>query len=114
MHPALAPMIGAQRVHRRLRRRGGDQGAELIEADPRAPSARPRADDRRHGGGLKAFHQVIEPKVRRVALIDTLQTRSSRRSAWPRRSATTSSGPADTPPRAAATSTGIVEEVRWD
>jgi nicotinate phosphoribosyltransferase len=74
MHPALAPMIERNAFI------GGCDGvavtkaAELIEADPMGTI--PHALVLMIGDtvdALKAFHQVIEPKVRRVALIDTLQ-----------------------------------------
>jgi nicotinate phosphoribosyltransferase len=74
MHPALAPMIERNAFI------GGCDGvavtkaAELIEADPTGTI--PHALVLMIGDtveALKAFHQVIEPKVRRVALIDTLQ-----------------------------------------
>jgi nicotinate phosphoribosyltransferase len=74
MHPAIAPMIERNAFV------GGCDGvavtksAELIDADPLGtiPHARVR------GIGdtveaLRAFHDVVDPKVRRVALIDTLQ-----------------------------------------
>src|SRR5499425_3910528 len=74
MHPSLAPMIERNAFI------GGCDGvavtksAELIDADPTGTI--------RHAlvlmvgdtvEALKAFHEVIDPKVRRVALIDTLQ-----------------------------------------
>src|SRR5438552_2819176 len=74
MHPALAPMIERNAFV------GGCDGvavtkaAELIGADPTGTI--PHALVLMIGDtveALKAFHQVIEPKVRRVALIDTLQ-----------------------------------------
>jgi nicotinate phosphoribosyltransferase len=74
MHPALAPMIERNAFI------GGCDGvavtkaAELIEADPMGTI--PHALVLMIGDtvqALKAFHEVIEPKVRRVALIDTLQ-----------------------------------------
>jgi nicotinate phosphoribosyltransferase len=74
MHPALAPMIERNAFI------GGCDGvavtkaAELIEADPMGTI--PHALVLMVGDtveALKAFHEVIEPKVRRVALIDTLQ-----------------------------------------
>ena len=74
MHPALAPMIERNAFI------GGCDGvavtksAELIDADPTGHHPPlPRADVRRHRGGPPAFHEVVDPKVRRVALIDTLQ-----------------------------------------
>jgi nicotinate phosphoribosyltransferase len=74
MHPALAPMIERNAFI------GGCDGvavtkaAELIEADPMGTI--PHALVLMFGDtveALKAFHEVIDPKVRRVALIDTLQ-----------------------------------------
>src|SRR5512134_4046494 len=74
MHPTLAPMIERNAFI------GGCDGvavtkaAELIEADPMGTI--PHALVLMIGDtveALKAFHEVIEPKVRRVALIDTLQ-----------------------------------------
>jgi nicotinate phosphoribosyltransferase len=74
MHPSLAPMIERNAFI------GGCDGvavtkaAELIEADPMGTI--PHALVLMIGDtveALKAFHEVIEPKVRRVALIDTLQ-----------------------------------------
>ncbi|MBI2553690.1 MAG: nicotinate phosphoribosyltransferase [Candidatus Rokubacteria bacterium] len=73
MHPALAPMIERNAFV------GGCDGvavtkaAELIEADPMGTI--PHALVLIVGDtveALKAFHEVIDPKVRRVALIDTL------------------------------------------
>src|SRR5437868_149892 len=73
MHPALAPMIERNAFI------GGCDGvavtkaAELIDADPTGTI--PHALVLMIGDtveALKAFHQVIEPKVRRVALIGTL------------------------------------------
>ncbi len=74
MHPAIAPMIERNAFV------GGCDGvavtkaAELIEADPMGTI--PHALVLIVGDtveALKAFHEVIDPKVRRVALIDTLQ-----------------------------------------
>jgi nicotinate phosphoribosyltransferase len=74
MHPVLAPMIERNAFI------GGCDGvavtkaAELIDADPMGTI--PHALVLMVGDtveALKAFHEVIEPKVRRVALIDTLQ-----------------------------------------
>lgn len=74
MHPALAPMIERNAFV------GGCDGvavtkaAELIEADPMGTI--PHALVLMVGDtveALLAFHEVIDPKVRRVALIDTLQ-----------------------------------------
>jgi nicotinate phosphoribosyltransferase len=74
MHPALAPMIERNAFI------GGCDGvavtkaAELIEADPMGTI--PHALVLMVGDtveALRAFNEVIEPKVRRVALIDTLQ-----------------------------------------
>jgi nicotinate phosphoribosyltransferase len=74
MHPALAPMIERNAFV------GGCDGvavtkaADLIDADPMGTI--PHAlvllfGDTVHA--LQAFHDVVDPKVRRVALIDTLQ-----------------------------------------
>ncbi len=74
MHPGLAPMIERNAFI------GGCDGvavtkaAELIEADPMGTI--PHALVLMVGDtveALRAFHEVIDPKVRRVALIDTLQ-----------------------------------------
>src|SRR5215472_5940884 len=74
MHPVLAPMIERNAFV------GGCDGvavtkaAELIEADPTGTI--PHALVLMFGDtveALRAFHEVIDPKVRRVALIDTLQ-----------------------------------------
>lgn len=74
MHPAIAPMIERNAFV------GGCDGvavtkaAELIEADPMGTI--PHALVLIVGDtveALKAFHEVIDPKVRRVVLIDTLQ-----------------------------------------
>src|ERR671936_154403 len=74
MHPALAPMIERNAFI------GGCDGvavtkaAELIDADPMGTI--PHALVLMVGDtveALRAYHEVIEPKVRRVALIDTLQ-----------------------------------------
>src|SRR6184192_1652728 len=74
MHPTLAPMIERNAFV------GGCDGvavtkaAELIEADPTGTI--PHALVLMFGDtveALKAFNDVIDPKVRRVALIDTLQ-----------------------------------------
>src|SRR5947208_8798837 len=74
MHPALAPMIERNAFV------GGCDGvavtkaAELIDADPTGTI--PHALVLMIGDtveALKAFHEVVDPKVRRVALIDTLQ-----------------------------------------
>jgi nicotinate phosphoribosyltransferase len=74
MHPALAPMIERNAFI------GGCDGvavtksAELIEADPMGTI--PHALVLVIGDtveALRAFHEVVDRKVRRVALIDTLQ-----------------------------------------
>jgi nicotinate phosphoribosyltransferase len=74
MHPALAPMIERNAFV------GGCDGvavtkaAELIDADPMGTI--PHALVLVIGDtveALRAFHAVVDPKVRRVALIDTLQ-----------------------------------------
>ena len=74
MHPALAPMIERNAFI------GGCDGvavtksAELIEADPTGTI--PHSLVLMIGDtveALRAFNEIIDPKVRRVALIDTLQ-----------------------------------------
>jgi nicotinate phosphoribosyltransferase len=74
MHPALAPMIERNAFV------GGCDGvavtrsAELIDADPMGTI--PHALVLLFGDtvkALRAFHEVVDQKVRRVALIDTLQ-----------------------------------------
>ena len=74
MHPGIAPMIERNAFV------GGCDGvavtkaAELIEADPMGTI--PHALVLIIGDtveALRAFHEVVDPKVRRVALIDTLQ-----------------------------------------
>ena len=74
MHPALAPMIERNAFI------GGCDGvavtksAELIDADPMGTI--PHSLVLMFGDtveALRAFHEVVDPKVRRVALIDTLQ-----------------------------------------
>jgi nicotinate phosphoribosyltransferase len=74
MHPALAPMIERNAFI------GGCDGvavtksAELIEADPMGTI--PHSLVLMIGDtveALRAFHEVVDPKVRRVALVDTLQ-----------------------------------------
>jgi nicotinate phosphoribosyltransferase len=74
MHPTLAPMIERNAFV------GGCDGvavtksAELIDADPMGTI--PHSLVLMVGDtveALRAFHEVVEPKVRRVALIDTLQ-----------------------------------------
>src|SRR5438067_12949775 len=74
MHPALAPMIERNAFI------GGCDGvavtksAELIDADPMGTI--PHSLVLRVGDtveALRAFDAVVDPKVRRVALIDTLQ-----------------------------------------
>jgi nicotinate phosphoribosyltransferase len=74
MHPTLAPMIERNAFI------GGCDGvavtksAELIDADPMGTI--PHALVLVIGDtveALRAFHEVVDPKVRRVALIDTLQ-----------------------------------------
>jgi nicotinate phosphoribosyltransferase len=74
MHPALAPMIERSAFI------GGCDGvavtksAELIDADPMGTI--PHSLVLMIGDtveALRAFHEVVDPKVRRVALIDTLQ-----------------------------------------
>ena len=109
MHPALAPMIERNAFI------GGCDGvavtksAELIDADPMGTI--PHSLVLMMGDtveALRAFHEVIDAKVRRVALIDTLQDEKFEAVAWPRRSALTCTQCAWTrPPPAAATSTGF-------
>src|SRR3989338_6122748 len=74
MHPSLAPMIERNAFI------GGCDGvavtksAELIDADPMGTI--PHSLVLMVGDtveALKSFHEVVDPKVRRVALIDTLQ-----------------------------------------
>jgi nicotinate phosphoribosyltransferase len=74
MHPTLAPMIERNAFI------GGCDGvavtksAELIEADPMGTI--PHSLVLMVGDtveALRAFHEVVDPKVRRVALVDTLQ-----------------------------------------
>jgi nicotinate phosphoribosyltransferase len=74
MHPGIAPMIERNAFI------GGCDGvavtraAELIEADPMGTI--PHSLVLMVGDtveALRAFHEVVDPKVRRVALIDTLQ-----------------------------------------
>src|SRR5438046_4876635 len=74
MHPSLAPMIERNAFI------GGCDGvavtksAELIDADPTGTI--PHSLVLMVGDtveALRAFHDVVDPKVRRVALIDTLQ-----------------------------------------
>jgi nicotinate phosphoribosyltransferase len=74
MHPTLAPMIERNAFI------GGCDGvavtksADLIDSDPMGTI--PHALVLMVGdtvAALRAFHEVIDPKVRRVALIDTLQ-----------------------------------------
>ncbi len=74
MHPGIAPMIERNAFV------GGCDGvavtkaAELIEADPMGTI--PHSLVLMIGDtveALRAFHEVVDPKVRRVALIDTLQ-----------------------------------------
>ena len=74
MHPAVAPMIERNAFI------GGCDGvavtksAELIDADPMGTI--PHSLVLMIGDtveALRAFHEVVDPKVRRVALIDTLQ-----------------------------------------
>src|SRR5262245_60025182 len=74
MHPVLAPMIERNAFI------GGCDGvavtksAEMIDADPMGTI--PHALVLMFGDtveALRAFHEVVDPKVRRVALIDTLQ-----------------------------------------
>src|SRR5262250_1876742 len=83
MHPALAPMIERNAFV------GGCDGvavtkaAELIDADPMGTI--PHALVLMFGDtveALQAFHEVVDPKVRRVALIDTLQDEKFEEVRW--------------------------------
>src|SRR3990170_3353055 len=91
MHPTLAPMIERNAFM------GGCDGvavtksAELIDADPMGTI--------QHSlvlmvgdtvAALRAFHEVVDTKVRRVALIDTLQDEKFEAIRVPRRSAAAS------------------------
>jgi nicotinate phosphoribosyltransferase len=116
MHPALAPMIERNAFI------GGCDGvavtksAELIDADPMGTI--PHSLVLMVGDtveALKAFHEVIEPKVRRVALIDTLQDEKFEairvaealgKDLWAVR--------LDTPSSRRGDLYRIVEEVRWE
>ncbi len=116
MHPALAPMIERNAFV------GGCDGvavtraAELIEADPMGTI--PHSLVLMVGDtveALKAFHEVIEPKVRRVALIDTLQDEKFEalrvaealgKDLWAVR--------LDTPSSRRGDLYRIIEEVRWE
>jgi len=74
MHPALAPMIERNAFVGRLRRRGRDEsgGADRSRSHGHhSPRLVLMFGDTVEA--LKAFNDVIDPKVRRVALIDTLQ-----------------------------------------
>ena len=116
MHPALAPMIERNAFV------GGCDGvavtkaAELIDADPMGTI--PHSLVLMIGDtveALKAFDAVIEPKVRRVALIDTLQDEKFEairvaealgKDLWAVR--------LDTPSSRRGDLYRIVEEVRWE
>ncbi|HXH81870.1 MAG TPA: nicotinate phosphoribosyltransferase [Candidatus Tectomicrobia bacterium] len=116
MHPSLAPMIERNAFV------GGCDGvavtkaAELIEADPMGTI--PHALVLVIGDtvqALQAFHEVIEPKVRRVALIDTLQDEKFEairvaealgKDLWAVR--------LDTPSSRRGDFYRIIEEVRWE
>jgi nicotinate phosphoribosyltransferase len=116
MHPALAPMIERNAFV------GGCDGvavtkaAELIDADPMGTI--PHSLVLMIGDtveALKAFDEVIEPKVRRVALIDTLQDEKFEairvaealgKDLWAVR--------LDTPSSRRGDLYRIVEEVRWE
>ena len=68
------PHDRAQRLHRRCDGVAVTKAAELIDADPMGTT--PHALVLMFGEtveDLRAFHEVVDPKVRRVALIDTLQ-----------------------------------------
>src|ERR1041384_5271481 len=74
MHPALAPMIERNAFIGGGRGVAVTKAAELIDADPMGTI--PHALVLMFGDtveALRAFHEVVDPKVRRVALIDTLQ-----------------------------------------
>jgi nicotinate phosphoribosyltransferase len=116
MHPALAPMIERNAFI------GGCDGvavtksAELIDADPMGTI--PHSLVLMVGDtveALKAFHEVIDPKVRRVALIDTLQDEKFEalrvaealgKDLWAVR--------LDTPSSRRGDLYRIIEEVRWE
>src|SRR5438874_9789658 len=73
MHPSLAPMIERNAFIGGCAGVAGTQTAELIDADP--VGTIPHSLGLMVGDtveALRAFHEVIDPKVRRVALIDTL------------------------------------------
>jgi nicotinate phosphoribosyltransferase len=74
MHPALAPMIERNAFIGGCDGVAVSKAAELIDADPMGTI--PHALVLVLGDtveALRAFHEVVDPKVRRVALIDTLQ-----------------------------------------
>ena len=74
MHPALAPMIERNAFIGGCDAVAVTKSAELIDADP--VGTIPHALVLLFGDtvdALRAFHDVVDPKVRRVALIDTLQ-----------------------------------------
>src|SRR5260370_10521625 len=74
MHPALAPMIERNAFLGGCDGVAVTQSAELIDADPMGTI--PHALVLMVGDtveALRAFHDVVDTKVRRVALIDTLQ-----------------------------------------
>ena len=74
MHPALAPMIERNAFIGGCDGVAVSKSAELIDADPMGTI--PHALVLMIGDtveALRAFHEVIDAKVRRVALIDTLQ-----------------------------------------
>jgi nicotinate phosphoribosyltransferase len=116
MHPVLAPMIERNAFV------GGCDGvavtksADLIDADPTGTI--PHALVLMIGDtveALRAFHEVIEPKVRRVALIDTLQDEK-----FEAIRVAEALGPdlyavrLDTPSSRRGDLYRIVEEVRWE
>src|SRR6266508_2727735 len=74
MHPALAPMIERNAFVGGCDRVAVTKSAELIDADPTGTI--PHSLVLMVGDtveALKAFHEVVDAKVRRVALVDTLQ-----------------------------------------
>src|SRR2546427_251243 len=116
MHPALAPMIERNAFI------GGCDGvavtksAELIDADPMGTI--PHSLVLMVGDtveALKAFHEVIEPKVRRGALVDTLHDGEieALRAAQARRTEIFAVR-LDTPSSRRGDLYRIVQEVRWE
>src|SRR3989475_4293209 len=116
MHPALAPMIERNAFI------GGCDGvavtksAELIDADPMGTI--PHSLVLMVGDtveALKAFHEVIEPKVRRGALVDTLHDGEieALRAAQARRTEIFAVR-LDTPSSRRGDFFRIIQEVRWE